>query len=113
MVKSIVITGLLFLFGIGSMFSPVGVSANSAGANSSMHSPGHAGPRHHHRFTRYYYYGSPYYYDDEYDYAPAAKVAPAVPKEQPVAETRRECEPKTYSVPSADGGESKVTVVRC
>jgi hypothetical protein len=105
---------LLVVFGIGSLSVPAGLSANSASAQSSMHSPSHATPRHHHRFTRFYYYGTPYYYDDSYDYAPAPVAAPpAPPKAAPVEETRRECEPKTYSVPSADGSERKVTVVRC
>lgn len=102
------------LLALGAFFSPAAVAANSRGGQSA--NSNHAVPfRHHHRHRIYvpYYYGG-YGYDYGVDYAPPPAAPVAKPTaEKPAAEPRRGCEPQSYSVPTADGGESKVTVLRC
>ena len=110
MIKPVIISGFLAVLGIGAMFAPIGATAKAAGAHQSMHSPNQAAPSHPRRHNgRYIWFGSGYY--GPYDYGPGGDVAPPPPP--PVPEVRRECEPKTYTVPTVEGGESKVTVVRC
>ena len=53
---------------------------------------------------------APRYY--EYGYVPTEEVAPP-PIEHAAPEKRRTCEPQIYTVPSASGGESQITVIRC
>jgi hypothetical protein len=106
-IKPAIMIGLFAMVGVGCVLAPVGVSARSNGAHASAHpsSPTSVSRHHHRRFfvggSRYYPYGST---TDE-SYPP--------PAEKPVAQVRRGCEPQSYSVPSADGGESNVTIVRC
>ena len=115
MIKPVIVAGFFTLLGVGCMLAPVGVAAKSGGPHAVAHAPFPSAQNWHHRRTNrfipygYSYYPPyPYYDSGESDYA-----APPPPKEKPVAETRRECEPKTYSVPSETGAESKVTIVRC
>ena len=59
------------------------------------------------------HFGLPYYgYGYGYGYG-AGYVAPPPPAEKAVAETRRGCEPQSYKVPSSDGAEKEVTILRC
>jgi len=112
MIKRVIMAGFFTVLGAGCMLVPVAVSARSVGSHAAAHPPGNTAQALHHRFNRrpvywgYYPYGS---YGDESRAAPVMSA----PAEKSVAETRRECEPKTYSVPTEAGGESKITVVRC
>jgi hypothetical protein len=107
MIKPVIVSSFVIAFGIGSMFAPAGSVAKSADA----HAPSH----HHNKFVSFSFFGVPYYYDNAYAPGLSENVAAPVlpPKEQPAVEVRRECEPKTYSVPSESGGDSKVTIIRC
>jgi len=114
MSKVIVISSCVAALTFGVMSVPVSAASTSG---HSVSSSGHGVPfRHHHGrrfypYAPYYYYGYGSGYDDGTDYAPPpiAKSAPA----QPAAEARRGCEPQSYTVPSASGGESQVTILRC
>lgn len=115
MIKSAIATGILTIFGIGCMLAPAAVSARSVGSHAAAHAPTqNAASWHHRRANRFIPFGYTYYPSYPYfDSGQTDNAAPLLPKEKPVAETRRECEPKTYSVPSESGGDSKVTIVRC
>jgi len=91
------------------------VAANPRGGHSA--SPSNTAVRLHRHHSFYPY--APYYY---FSYGPGYVVdetpPPAPPPPKPVAEkpeapAKRGCDPQTYKVPSADGGESQVTVLRC
>jgi hypothetical protein len=111
MIRLMVIGNVLILLGMGSVLAPVEVSAKSAGVHQSAHHPIKVAPtRHHRNVNRFIWFGSRYY--GPYDYGQADDVAPP-PREKPVTENRRGCEPQTYSVPSSEGGESQVTILRC
>ena len=115
MIKPAIVTGFFALVGVACVLAPVGVAARSTGSHASAHAPIQGAPNWHHRkanrFVPFgYSYYRPYPY---YDSGEADNGAPLLQKVKTVAETRRECEPKTYSVPSETGGESKVTIVRC
>ncbi len=110
MIKPMIMTGVIALFGVAGALAPVGISAQAAGSHMSTRSPSHAAPVFHHRKNNRLFWGSGYY--PYGPYGDAGDVAPP-PSEKPVAETRGECEPKSYSVPSASGGESQVTIIRC
>ena len=112
MIRTIV-AGIAAATLLGSAFISVEVAANPRGAPSA--SANGQFVRHHHRNNRFYPY-APYYY---YGYGPGYvdDTPIAIPPPKPVAEkpadTKRGCDPQTYTVPSADGGESQVTVLRC
>jgi hypothetical protein len=114
MSKIVVVSSLVIGLIFGVIIVPVSAASMSG---HSMSSSGHgAAFRHHHArrfypYAPYYYYGYGYGYDDSTDYVPppATKPAPL----QPAAEARRGCEPQSYTVPSANGGESQVTILRC
>lgn len=117
MIRTIV-AGVAAAAALGSMLVSVDVAANPRGGQS-MNSASH-GNRHHrvHRFYSYvpYYYGYGYGYGSGYVVDDAPPPAPSAAKpvaEKPAAESKRGCEPQTYSVPAAGGGESQVTVLRC
>ncbi|HTS41152.1 MAG TPA: hypothetical protein VMH84_11510 [Xanthobacteraceae bacterium] len=100
---------------IGCLFATDAVFARSAGTDHFVaHHPTFP-PRHHMPgrtlLVPYYYgYGSVY----EPAYAPPDESPPPPAQVQKsVEEPRRVCEPQTYKVPTANGGESQVTVVRC
>ena len=127
MIRSLIVAGFLILLGIGFLLAPAGGSASAAGAhqfrhhhaspnqaNSNQSKQNQAAPRRHHRhFNRHLWYPG-YYGTYDYGIADAAPPPPpTAPREKAAAEPRRECEPKTYTVPAADGGESQVTVIRC
>lgn len=115
MIKPAILTGILTVFGIGCILAPITVSARSVSSHAAAHAPTQNAPSWHHRRTnRFIPYGYTYYPSYPYfDSGETDNTAPLLPKEKPVAENRRECEPKTYAVPSESGGESKVTIVRC
>ena len=118
MIRPAIIASFLILLGIGLLLVPAGAPANAAGVHQFGNRPSHqhqATPRRHHRhFNRYVPWVPGYYGSYDYGVADTASPPPPpAPREKPVAETRRECEPKTYTVPAADGGESQVTVIRC
>jgi hypothetical protein len=101
---------------LGICFAAVDAFARSSSGHwSGAHSFSQTGPTHRpfpHRilpFRRAVILGPAYY---QPGYAPADDLAPP-PSEHAIAERRRECEPKTYTVPNASGGESQVTIVRC
>jgi hypothetical protein len=111
---------IVAIAGFAAFLSFGALSLHNAMAASSHSSPsasttGHGNFHRHHRTNRfyapYYYYGYPNGYDYSTDNPPPAVTK--APAEKPVAETRRGCEPQTYSVPGADGGESQVTILRC
>jgi hypothetical protein len=81
---------------------------------------GHFGGRaEHQRYGHYRGWGAPYgYYDDSGYYDPST----VAPDEQPAYPTtaypyakppRSSCSTQTYKVPSEDGGEASINVVRC
>ena len=113
MFKPTIVTGLFVALGIGAMLVPV-AARSVGGSGQAAHVPSHGTPPQSHRTNRYYFY-APYYYRDYGNYGSAESYAPPPPPaEKPAADVRRECEPKDYTVPAADGGESKVvTIVRC
>ena len=115
MIRPLIVAGFLILFGIGFQSAPTGGSASAAGAHQFGHHQAKqnqaASRRHPRHFNRHLWYPG-YYGTYDYGAADAAPPLPA-PREKAVAEPRRECEPKTYTVPAADGGESQVTVIRC
>ena len=115
MIKPVIITGFFALVGVGCVLVPIGVAARSAGSHAAAHAPFQSAPNWSHRKThRFIPYGYTYYPPyPHYDSGTADYAVPPPPKEKPVTEIRHECEPKTYSVPSETGGESKVTIVRC
>ena len=115
MIKPMIMTSFVALVGVGCVLAPVGVAARSSGSHASAHAPSQGASNWSHRKTsRFIPYGYSYYPRyPYYDSGEADNAAPLQPKEKAVAETRRECEPKTYSVPSETGAESKVTIVRC
>ena len=115
MIKPVIGSCFFALVGVGCVLAPVDVAARSNGSRASAHAPTQSSPNWHHRRTnRFLPYGYSYYPPyPYYDSGESDSTAPPQPKEKPVAETRRECEPKTYSVPTETGGESKITVVRC
>ena len=119
--RFILTTSLAGFFALGATLVIDAAAANSRNGQSANTSR-HGAPFHHHRkhrinpYVPYYYggygYGYTYVYDVDYGPPPPAQAAkPAAPK--PAVETRRGCEPQTYSVPGSDGGESQVTVLRC
>jgi len=112
--SKLIVAGIAAAGLLGSALASVEVAANPKGG-----SPAAANGqivRHHHRNNRFYPYAPYYYYgyDQGYvvDEAPAAAPPPKPTAEKP-AETKRGCDPQTYTVPKADGGESQVTVLRC
>jgi hypothetical protein len=112
MIRTIVAANFAVLLAFGSSFAPVAVSANPVGGHSAS-SKGHVAPFRH-RAHRYFPY-APYYYGYDYgaDYG-APPLPPAKPvAEKPVTENRRGCESQTYMVPSSEGGESQVMILRC
>jgi hypothetical protein len=122
MTKAVIIGVCGALLTFGAFILPDAAIARAAGGHS-MGAPGHAvAPFRHHRPRRVYPY-LPYYggYGYGYDYEPeiyAPASAPPPPAansaaEKPAVESRRGCEPQNYTVPSASGGESQVTVLRC
>lgn len=111
MIKPLVMAGALALLAIAGMSAPYGIAVLAAGAHMSAHAPSHAPPVFHHRKSNRLFWSYGYYPYGSYGDADATPPPP--PSEKPVAETRRECEPKSYSVPSSSGGESQVTIIRC
>jgi hypothetical protein len=109
MIKPEIMIGFFAMVGVGCVLAPVGVSARSSGAHASAHHSSPAPVLHHRKHRRFFVWGSSYY---PYGSSGDENYAPP-PVEKPVAQVRRGCEPQSYSVPSADGGESKVTIVRC
>jgi hypothetical protein len=101
------------------VFAAAGASARPY-SQSGAHAPSGTWHQFYNRnirpFRRGIIFGSGYYgpvYDPGYDYAPGELEVAPPRAPQAAAEKRRECEPKTYTVPNATGGESQVTVVRC
>ena len=112
--KKSIVAGIAAAVVIASGFA-ANVSANPRSGHSVAPSNPTVRSHHHHRFYPY----APYYY---YSYGPGYVVdetpppAPPPPKpvaEKPEADAKRGCDPQTYTVPSAAGGESQVTVLRC
>lgn len=117
MIRAMIAGSFVVVLALGSTLAPVAVFANPAGGHSASPTSHVRSFRHDraHRFAPYvpYYYGYGYGYDTGADYA-APPPPPAKPvAEKPVTESRRGCEPQTYSVPSSEGGESKITILRC
>ena len=114
MIKPAIIAGFLALLGVGCVLAPVAVSARSVGSHAAAHPPSSAAQAMHHRFNKRTGFWGYYPYGSYGSYGDGSYAAPPPPStEKPVAENRRDCEPQIYSVPSSDGGESKVTIVRC
>jgi hypothetical protein len=99
----------------GDHFGGVGES-HFGGAMSGGHFGGRA---EHQRYGHYRGWGAPYGYYGDSDYYDPSTVAP---DEQPTYPTaaypyvkppRSSCTTQTYKVPSEDGGEASVNVVRC
>ena len=109
----------MVVLGAWPLFVVADASARSnSGSHSGVHVPAPVtgATRHHHFPNRVVYpyrraiiLGAPYY---QYGNAPVEQVGPPV-SEQTVVERRRECEPKSYTVPNVSGGESQVTIIRC
>ena len=106
----------VLVLGTCAIFAAVDAFArSSSGHQSGAHSFAQTRPLHRsvpHRifpFRRTLILGSGYY---QPGYGPADDLGPP-PSEHAAVEKRRECEPKSYTVPNANGGESQVTIIRC